>query len=277
MSDNQVANEVCEPEKKTMLKKNKKILKLLPSAVTVTAFCFGLTAIKFAFFQGWNNAVMCVFAAALLDAFDGKVARMLGQSSQFGAELDSLSDLVCFGVAPAVILFLSVMYQFGSIGWGVCMFYTACCALRLARFNAAKIEDAPEPGWMKKFFNGVPAPAGAILALSPLIFFYAAGEKSFMSCYLVNKWFVACVLLASGSLMISTIKTFSSKMVELGNTTAITAMMVMVLFAICLITQLWLTLSLLVLAYIVSIPIGACEYSKRLQEHEAVEKEDDSQ
>ncbi|MCR5224933.1 MAG: CDP-diacylglycerol--serine O-phosphatidyltransferase [Alphaproteobacteria bacterium] len=262
------AETVEENNDKVNIRKSVNILKLLPSAVTIAAFCFGLTAVRFALFQKWELAVICIFISALLDAFDGKVARLLGQSSQFGAELDSLSDLVCFGVAPSIILFLSTMYRFNGIGWAACMFFTVCCAMRLARFNATQIANVPQPDWAKKYFTGVPAPAGAILALFPLILFFATDKTCFL-----NVWFVAFCLLASGALMISTLKTFSSKMVEINSNSALLSLLVISFLVICLITELWLTLSILVFAYLISIPFGPCEYAK-LQKREAASEEE---
>lgn len=256
-------------DEKQPSKRRASIVRLLPSIVTIAAFCCGLTAIRCALFQKWELAVICIFISALFDAFDGKVARMLGQSSQFGAELDSLSDLVCFGVAPSIILFLSTMYRFSAIGWGICMFFTVCCALRLARFNATQIANEPKPDWAKKYFTGVPAPAGAIMALFPLILFFATDR----SCFL-NGWFVSLNLIVSGALMISTLKTFSSKMIEINSRFTLLALLIVSFLVICLITELWLTLSVLVLMYLASIPLGPSEYAKMKKTTEVTTEEE---
>ena len=244
-------------------KRRMSLIKVLPSTVTLTAFCFGLTSIRFALFDRWEYAVMCIFASALLDAFDGKVARLLGQSSQFGAQLDSLSDLVCFGVAPAMILFLKSMHSMEKVGWGVCMFFTVCCAIRLARFNTMQIiEEGEKPAWMKKYFTGVPAPAGAILALFPMILYFETGKECFL-----HPIFDAIFLVASGILMISTLKTFSSKMIEIKNGIFSLELLGISLIVILLITELWLTLSIMILAYIISLPYGAKAYAKAEKEY----------
>jgi CDP-diacylglycerol--serine O-phosphatidyltransferase len=240
---------------KKLSKGNELFIKMLPSIITITAFCFGLTSIRFALFHKWELAVLCIFVSALLDAFDGKVARFLGQSSQFGAELDSLSDLVCFGVAPSMILFLKTMHFIEEIGWGICMFFTVCCALRLARFNS--MLNVPVPDWTKMYFNGVPAPAGAILALFPLILFFATKNVFFL-----HAPFVSICMLSSGFLMISTVKNFSSKMMEMKNDFIFTELLIVSLIIICLITALWTTLSLLISLYILVIPYGVYHYSK---------------
>jgi CDP-diacylglycerol--serine O-phosphatidyltransferase len=252
----------CDGGSKLSTKKTVSLVKILPSVVTISAFCFGLTGIRFALFHKWELAVLCVCVSALLDAFDGWVARLLGQSSQFGAELDSLSDLVCFGVAPAMILFLKSMYFMDEIGWGICMFFTVCCGLRLARFNATL--NVAKPEWTKKYFTGVPAPAGAILGLFPIVLFFATGNEGFLA-----PGFVAFCLLSSGVLMISTVKNFSSKMIEIKNGLVSPELLVMSTIVICLITAVWVTLSILTILYILAIPYGAYYYSKVEREKSA--------
>lgn len=233
------------------------LTKFLPSAITITGFCFGLTAIRFALFQRWEYAVMCIFAAALLDAFDGRVARAIGQSSALGAELDSLSDLVCFGVAPSVVLFLRSMYLFEDVGWAVCMFFTACCAIRLARFNAAIWCGAPQDDFEKRFFTGVPAPAGAMIALLPMTMFFETSKVMFL-----KPGFVTICLIGSGVLMLSTIRTFSTKMVQIDSNSVIKGLLAITLCVICLITNVWLSLSLFTIAYTIAIPLGVFEYHR---------------
>ena len=238
------------------LKRSVSLVRILPNTITISALCFGLTAIRFALFDKWEESVLCIFVSAILDTFDGRVARMLGQSSQFGAELDSLSDLVCFGVAPSMLLFLKTMYFMEEIGWAICMFFTICCALRLARFNATM--SLIKPDWRSKYFKGVPAPAGAILALLPVILYFSTGHTIFL-----NPALVAFCMLASGFLMVSTIKNFSSKMIVLGNGyTSLKLVAMISLVIICLITALWQTLSFLVFMYIIMIPVGAYHYAK---------------
>ncbi|MDR3155839.1 MAG: CDP-diacylglycerol--serine O-phosphatidyltransferase [Holosporaceae bacterium] len=252
--------EDCEPCDVSAKNRRISISRMLPSIVTITAFCFGLTAIRFALFYEWEMAVLCVFVSALLDALDGRLARLLKQSSHFGAELDSLSDLVCFGVTPAMLMFLKSMYSMGNVGWGVCMFFTICCGLRLARFNAGLLQNEPKPDWMKKYFSGVPAPAGAILALFPMILSFSTGSQFFL-----NTAFVSFCLVVSGVLMISTLKNFSSKMIEIKNGLASPELLTISLLIICLVTKLWLTLTILVSIYIFLIPYGSYRYEKTKQ------------
>ncbi|MBO4405341.1 MAG: phosphatidylcholine/phosphatidylserine synthase [Alphaproteobacteria bacterium] len=252
-------SEGLKPSKKEVLKTST-LAKFLPNAVTITAMCFGLSSIRFAQCNEWEYAVLCILVSALLDMFDGKIARFLDQSTAFGLELDSLSDMVCFGVAPSVVLYLASMQQLGRIGWGICIFYTVCCALRLARFNVVHSCGKELSELDRKYFTGIPAPAGALMALFPLILFFETD-----SLVIVQPFYVAFFLVFSGCLMISTIKTFSSKIVEINNTNSWIALTIIAFVIICLTTRLWLSLSLLVSSYMLLIPCGVYEYSKALE------------
>ncbi|MDR1361923.1 MAG: phosphatidylcholine/phosphatidylserine synthase [Holosporaceae bacterium] len=242
------------------------LAKLLPTIITIFSLCFGMTSVRFAMSNKWELAVLCVFISALLDAFDGRVARLLGQSSQFGAELDSLSDLVCFGLAPSLLLFFFVkatptMGNMENASWCVGMFFTVCCAVRLARFNALQILNAPKAEWQKKYFTGVPAPAGAVIALFPFILFFSTGNINFMDC-----GFIFFCMIGSGVLMISTLKSFSSKMIELKNGMTSTGLLIITLVMGCLLAELWLTLAVLIFAYLAAIPYGIYQYAKTEKE-----------
>ena len=245
-------------------------MKMLPNIITIASFCFGLTAVRFALFHKWEMAVACVLISALLDSFDGRVARMIGHSSQFGAELDSLSDLVCFGVAPALLIFLRVLYFMEGLGWGICMFFAIFCALRLARFNAVLILNEEQPAWMKKYLTGVPAPAGAIIALFPMILYFSTDNLAFL-----NPFFVSLCALFSGIMMISRVKSFSSKMIEFKGGFASPELVVISLIIICMITTPWVTLSCLTFVYIAMIPYGAYCYKQRKIQELALNEQND--
>ena len=251
--------ERLELSKKEVLRTST-LAKFLPNAVTITATCFGLSSIRFAQCNEWEYAVLCILVSALLDMFDGKIARFLDQSTAFGLELDSLSDMVCFGVAPSVVLYLASMQQLGRIGWGICIFYTVCCALRLARFNVVHSCSGELSELDRKYFTGIPAPAGALMALCPLILFFETDNF-----IIVQPFYAAFFLVFSGCLMISTIKTFSSKIVEINNTNSWIALTIITVMIVCLTTRLWLSLSLLIVAYMLLIPCGVYEYSKALE------------
>ncbi len=251
--------ETHNPSKREVLRTSN-LAKFLPNAITIAAMCFGLSSIRFAQCNEWEYAVLCILVSALLDMFDGKVARFLEQSSSFGLELDSLSDLVCFGVAPSIVLYLAAMQQVGKVGWGICMFYTICCALRLARFNISRIDSEENSDLDRKYFVGIPAPAGAIIALFPLILFFET--ESFA---VVRPFYVAFFLMFAGCMMISTIRTFSSKIIEINNTNSWVALTVITFLIICLTTRLWLSLSVLIAFYLVTIPYGVHKYSEALK------------
>lgn len=244
--------------------KTSPIAKFLPNTITIIAMCFGLLSMRFAHRYEGEYAVLCILVAALLDMFDGKVARYLDQSSQFGLQLDSLSDLICFGVAPSYILYTSSMQTIGKFGWGICMFYTVCCALRLARFNVTHSCTDKADDINSKYFTGVPAPLGALVALFPLILFFELDDFS-----IVKPVYASFFLVFSGCLMVSTVRTFSSKIIEINNTKTWVTLTVIAFLVICLATKLWLFLSLLIIIYIFSIPYGVFEYSKALEELKA--------
>ena len=140
---------------------------VVPNVVTLLALCAGLTAIRFAVEHRFESAVLAIVVAAVLDGIDGRIARALKGSSQFGAELDSLADFIDFGVAPALVLYFWSLHELGTLGWVAVLFFAIAAALRLARFNVM-IDDPERPAWMAKFFTGMPAPAGAIVVLLPL-------------------------------------------------------------------------------------------------------------
>ena len=140
---------------------------ILPNLVTLLALCMGITAIRFAIEGRFEIAVYSIIAAAVLDGLDGRLARALQGTTRFGAELDSLADFIDFGVAPALVLYLWSLHQNKGLGWFAALVFAVACALRLARFNVA-IDDPDRPAWTTQFFTGMPAPAGAIVALLPL-------------------------------------------------------------------------------------------------------------
>ncbi|MTI43518.1 CDP-diacylglycerol--serine O-phosphatidyltransferase [Roseibium hamelinense] len=179
---------------------------ILPNLVTLLALCSGLTAIRMAFEGRWEFAIGAVLVAAVLDALDGRVARLLKGTSKFGAELDSLADFVNFGVTPALMLYIWILKEAGSLGWIAALIFAISAALRLARFNVA-LEDPDKPAWTAKFFTGVPAPAGALTVLMPLYLEFLG---------LLPHWPefagpIAAYTIAIAFLMISRLPTFSGK------------------------------------------------------------------
>src|SRR5262249_41106080 len=146
--------------------------RMIPNMLTLLAMCAGLTAIRFAFNGKFESAVIAILVARVLDGLDGRVARLLKSTSPLGAQLDSLSDSICFGVAPAVVVYLWTLDALGSFGWAIAVFFAMCCALRLARFNTQL--DVALPPYAYAFFTGMPAPGGAVVALVPMYLAFEA-------------------------------------------------------------------------------------------------------
>ncbi|AEV37178.1 CDP-diacylglycerol--serine O-phosphatidyltransferase [Pseudovibrio sp. FO-BEG1] len=180
---------------------------VLPNVVTLLALCSGLTAIRMAMEDRWDMAIAAIFLAAILDALDGRVARMLKGTTKFGAELDSLADFVNFGVAPGIILYAWMLEDASSLGWIASLLFSICMALRLARFNVA-LDDPNKPKWANKFFTGVPAPAGALTVLLP-IYLERLGVPHWNELALP----VALYTMFIGLLMVSQLPTFSGKQI----------------------------------------------------------------
>jgi CDP-diacylglycerol---serine O-phosphatidyltransferase len=178
---------------------------IAPNLITLLALCLGLTAIRLAYEERLELAIYAILVAAILDGVDGRIARLLKGTSRFGAELDSLSDFVNFGVAPALVLYSFVLHNIGGMGWIVALIFAIASCLRLARFNAA-LEDPHRPEWQKNFFVGVPAPAGALAALLPIYLYFVGLPVTGYAAPVV-----AVYLLAMAFLMVSTVPTFSGK------------------------------------------------------------------
>jgi len=224
--------------------------------VTALALCSGLTGIRFAIAGDWQLAVAMVMLAAVLDGLDGRIARMVRGESRFGAELDSLSDAIAFGVSPALILYLWALRDVPRFGWIAALIFAVFCALRLARFNAA-IDLAEQPHKSAGFLTGVPAPAGAGLALLPLYLWFWTGEDMFRSAWLVGPWLFGVALL-----MVSSLATFSWASLRLRRSVRFEAMAAIVLVGAALVSAPWPMLTALSAAYLVSLPFSAQAYAR---------------
>jgi CDP-diacylglycerol--serine O-phosphatidyltransferase len=235
------------------------LVRIIPNAITITALCTGLTSIRFALSERWEVAVSLILIAAILDALDGRVARFLRVDSAFGAELDSLSDFISFGVAPAVMIYLYSLHLWKGTGWALALFFSTCMALRLARFNTNI--SIPSADWEKRFSVGVPAPAGALIALSPLMLSFAL-EENFEAHSLV----FAVILFISGLLLISRIPTFLIKNVPIPHHYVRYLLILVALFVAALFSAPWYTLSLGAFLYISSIPISFMNYQRKKRE-----------
>jgi len=239
---------------------------LLPNLITLLALCAGVTAIRLGVEGRFELAVGGIILAVLLDALDGRVARLLKGTSRFGAELDSLADFVDFGVAPAVLLYLWSLHELKSIGWIVCLILAICCALRLARFNVA-LDDPDKPQFTKNFFTGVPAPAGAGLALLPLFL----GFLGVIPDGPAAAWFILPYTAIVGLLMVSHLPTYSGKTVgqRVRREIVLPLLLVMVLFIALLLSYPWLVLSAVAIIYLATLPMGYRSYQRQAAAHAA--------
>jgi CDP-diacylglycerol--serine O-phosphatidyltransferase len=239
------------------------INKLIPNILTLLALCAGLTAIRFAVHGMWKEAVISTVLAAILDGLDGRVARLLQGTSKFGAELDSLSDFVSFGVAPAMVLYFWTMQGAGGFGWALVLLFSVCCALRLARFNTM-IGEPDLPPYAYNFFTGVPAPAAAGIVLMPLVFTIQFGSGFFDQPAVVSVF-----LLGVSFLMVSKIPTFSFKKVRVPHRWVLPILLIIGLAAAFLVTEPWLTLSLLGCLYLGMIPLSLRSFRRLKAQAEA--------
>jgi CDP-diacylglycerol--serine O-phosphatidyltransferase len=230
------------------------ISKLIPNMITVGATCAGLTGVRFALDEKWEFAVIAIMVAGVLDALDGRMARLLNSASDFGAELDSLSDFVAFGVSPAFVLYFWSLNALGGIGWAIALFLAICCGLRLARFNT-NIDKLPPYAY--NYFTGVPAPAAAGLALLPLMASFAYDLEILRSPVLVAVWSIIVALL-----MVSRLPTFSFKKVKIPTAAILPILVVVGLLVAGLAGAPWRTLTLVGLLYIVSFGYSALTYRR---------------
>jgi len=243
--------------------------KFIPNSITLMSLIAGISSIKFSIQGNWKLSVLMIMLAAFFDFFDGWMARKLKKSSQFGAELDSLSDFVCFGVAPAIILFLWSLQDAGRVTWVLVMLYTMCMGLRLARFNVA-ITDEDEPDWKNRFFSGVPAPAGAGLVLLPMILSFQTGDTYFRS-PLVTSGFLFFI----GALLVSAIPTYSFKKLTVPRQHFLVTMLLVVLVIALSTIEPWLCLTTILFLYITAIPFSIRAY-RGYQQGETLEEERDN-
>ena len=253
-----------------MTEKEIKIRPLFPNAVTMMALAFGVSSINMSLWGNWKMAVLFIVLAGFFDFMDGKVARLLSVSSKFGAELDSLSDFVSFGVAPGFLMYMwsmnpqarlmalmDVSMKPDAVGvyWAIVLFLAICCATRLARFNS--LLDEKQPAYWTHFFMGVPAPAGAGLAIFPLILWLATGNEFFHT-----RFFAAFFVMFSGIMMASKIPTLCLKHLHIGKSLASFLLIVFILFIVGMFTFTWWTLSILGACYVVSIPLSVIWFLK---------------
>ncbi len=246
----------------------KKRRHLLPNALTLIGVCLGISSIKFALDGNYSMSVIFLLLAALLDGLDGRIARLIDGTSEFGKELDSLTDFVSFGIAPALILFFWELKNYGKIGWAVTLLFAVCCVLRLARFNLTKIQKEEE--WKVNFFEGVPSPAGGILVLMPLIY-----DLSNFNIGYEIKNFTPYLAVFVSILLISKIPTFSFKKISIPRKLTVFLFLGIGVTSICLIFYTFETLVIMGLMYLLLIPVGLFFYRKNKSEKALIEDENE--
>jgi CDP-diacylglycerol--serine O-phosphatidyltransferase len=229
---------------------------MIPNAITALALCMGLTGVSLGIRGEWEKALGAIILAGVLDGLDGRIARLLRAQSKFGAELDSLSDNIAFGTAPALILFLWSLQTAPRFGWIAALALAVCCALRLARFNA-RLDVAEQPHKSAGFNTGVPAPAGAGLAFMPIYLWLITGNEAFRHWPLVMAW-----TLFIAALMISSIPTYSWASLRIRRDWRLFTLAGVALFGAALIVAPWHTLLALAAVYLLVIPLGLASYAR---------------
>ncbi len=245
-----------EDNKKFKLVSSKKTRYLLPNILTLAGVCLGISSIKFSIDGNFNLAVTLILLAAILDALDGRVARFIKGTSEFGKELDSLTDFVSFGIAPVFILYFWELNNYGKLGWAITLIYSVCCVLRLARFNLTKIQVTED--WKNNFFEGIPSPAGGLLILMPLIY-----ELTNFNFGIDVKKFTPYFTVLIAILLVSKIPTLSLKKISISSKATVFLLLGIGIVFISLLSYTLETLLVFGIIYLITIPIGIILYSKQ--------------
>ena len=234
-------------------KKNARVI--LPNMLTLIGVCIGLTSIRFALDEQYEFAIIAIILAALIDGLDGRIARLIKGTSKVGKELDSLTDMISFGVAPAFIMYFWKLNTLGRFGWLICLIYVICVALRLARFNVNSNQD---PSWRDNFFEGVPSPAGGILVLTPLIISMA----DFDYIQLNYDIMVPVFFITTSLLLISKFPSYSFKKIVIQRKTTIFLLFGIILFFGLLLVYPFKFISISAIIYLSMLPVSFLHYQK---------------
>ena len=245
------------PKNNLKIVSDKKARMILPNAITLLGVCIGLSSIKFALDGRFTIAVIAILFAGIMDALDGRIARLIKGTSEMGKELDSLGDVISFGVAPAFIMYFWSLQYIDKLGWLVCLIYVVCTALRLARFN---VHSNEEPSWKDNFFEGVPSPAGGIIVLMPLIYNLSNLDQIYIS--MNYNLLVPIFFIFTSFLLISTIPTYSFKKIVIPRRTTVFLLFGIVLFFGLLLIYTFKVLAFSILLYLCLIPISYLHYKK---------------
>ena len=259
-----------EPQKKNfkIVSDKKSARVILPNMLTLIGVCIGLTSIRFALDGRFELAIIAIMFAALFDGLDGRIARLIKGTSKVGKELDSLTDMISFGVAPAFIMFFWKLNTLGRFGWLLCLVYVICVALRLARFN---VNSNQEPSWKDNFFEGVPSPAGGILVLTPLIV-SLSGFDLFQLNYEI---IVPAFFIVTSFLLISKFPSYSFKKIVIPRRTTIFLLFGIILFFGLLLVYTFNVIALSAVIYLLLLPVSFIHYQKIKKQHENDKIQDD--
>src|SRR6056300_156661 len=247
-------------------KKNARVI--LPNMLTLIGVCIGLTSIRFALDGKFEFAIIAIIFAALIDGLDGRIARLIKGTSKVGKELDSLTDMISFGVAPAFIMYFWKLSTLGRLGWLLCLIYVICVALRLARFN---VNSNQEPSWRDNFFEGVPSPAGGILVLTPLIM----SITNFDYINLNYDIIVPTFFIVTSLLLISKFPSYSFKKIVIQRKTTIFLLFGIVLFFGLLLIYPFNVMAISSIIYLLMLPISFFHYQKMKKQHISNDSDDD--
>ena len=242
-----------QPKKNIKLVSNKNSRVILPNILTLVGVCIGLSSIKFAFDGKFELSIVAVIVAGIIDGLDGRIARLIKGTSKVGKELDSLTDVISFGVAPAFIMYFWSLSEIGRLGWLISLIYVICVALRLARFN---VNSEGESSWKDNFFEGIPSPAGGILVLMPLIY-------SFSEIQLFNpnyKTIVPILFISISILLISKVPTYSLKKIVVPRSATIFLLLIVALYFGLILIYTFNTLIISGVLYILMMPVSAAHY-----------------
>ena len=245
-----------ENNKKFKLVSSKKTRYLLPNILTLAGVCLGISSIKFSIDGNFSLAVILILLAAILDALDGRIARLIKGTSEFGKELDSLTDFVSFGIAPAFVLYFWELNNYGKLGWAITLIYSVCCVLRLARFNLTKIVETES--WKNNFFEGIPSPAGGLLILMPLIY-----ELTNLNIGIDIKNITPFLTVLVAILLVSKIPTLALKKISISPKTSVFLLLGVGILFIALLFYTLETLLIFGICYLISIPVSIIIYNNQ--------------
>ena len=245
-----------QENKKFKLVTSKRTRYLLPNILTLGGVCLGISSIKFSVDGNYSLAVTLILFAAILDALDGRIARLIKGTSEFGKELDSLTDFVSFGIAPVFVLYFWELNKYGKLGWAITLVYSVCCVLRLARFNLTKIEETQD--WKNNFFEGIPSPAGGLLILMPLIY-----ELANINLVIDVKNITPYLTVLVAILLVSKIPTLALKKISISPKMTVFLLLAIGIIFIALLFYTLETLLVFGFIYVLSIPISIFIYKRQ--------------